>query len=156
MDATSPGLITLREVTRDNFHAVRRLRVRDDQHDLVSPNTYSIAEAYVEPTFMPFGLYAGDELVGFAMYGCEDDTGRWWIIRIMIDARFQGRGYGRSAMLALIRLMVERENCREIFISYMPGNHVAERLYGSLGFRKTGQIDDDELVAVLDLSGSAI
>jgi diamine N-acetyltransferase len=153
--------VELREITRENLWDVCRLRVADEQRDFVADNVESIAEAYVEPSFRPFAIYAAgvsgaeDGLVGFTMYGHEDGLGRWWVIRLMVAQQYQGRGYGRAAMQQLIRLMRARESCEAIVISVVPVNLVAERLYQSLGFRKTGEIDEGEIVLQLDLSRDA-
>ena len=144
--------ISLRPITRDNIAAVCRLRVAEDQEEFVARNVSSIAEAYVEPTFRPLAVYAGDELVGFTMYGQDESNGRWWVIRLMIDRPRQGRGYGRQAMEALIPLMIEREGMGEIFTSYVPGNEAAAHLYRSLGFVDTGEMDEGEHLMRLDVA----
>lgn len=145
--------ITLRPVTSREFPAMVRLKVTPAQEEFVAPNLYSIAEAYVEATWTPLAIYAGEEPVGFAMYGHDPETDRWWIIRFMIDVGQQGRGYGRAALRALIARMAERHGCRQIFLGYVPGNAVAERLYAQAGFLPTGEIEDGEIVARLDLAG---
>jgi diamine N-acetyltransferase len=71
----------------------------------------------------------------------------------MIDKRYQGRGYGREAMklaLDFIRTWPcgKAEFC---WISYEPENEIARKLYASLGFEETGEMDGDEIVAVLKL-----
>jgi diamine N-acetyltransferase len=163
----TPATVELREITRENVWHVCRLRVADDQRAFVADNLESIAEAYVEPSFRPFAIYAtevpqlqepagaGDGLVGFTMYGREDEPGRWWVIRLMVAEQYQGRGYGRAAMQQLIGLMRERESCEAIVTSVVPGNLAAARLYESLGFRGTGEIDEGEIVLQLDLSRDA-
>jgi diamine N-acetyltransferase len=112
------------------------------------------AEAAIESTWTPLAIYAGDELVGFALFGRDDETGSWWIMRYMIDARHQGRGYGTAALPLLIDLMVERQGCGEIFLGYEPTNDVAERLYARMGFVPTGEIVGSEIVARLGLVNS--
>jgi diamine N-acetyltransferase len=103
--------VTLRPITRDNLWAVLDLKLHPGQEEFVADNAVSIANAYVEPTFAPLGVYAGDLLVGFAMYGQHPDTGAWWVIRLMIDRAQQGKGYGRAATEAVIELMAERAGC---------------------------------------------
>src|SRR5215208_8485144 len=143
--------ITFRPVTRANFSAVVELTVMPEQEDFVSSNLYSIAEAYLEPTWTPLAIYAGYDLVGFAMFGCDDASGNWWIMRIMIDAQHQGKGYGTAALPLLIDLMVERHGCGEIFLGYAPDNDVAGRLYARMGFAPTGEMVESEIVARLRL-----
>jgi diamine N-acetyltransferase len=141
--------ISFRPVTRNNFSAVIALTVRPEQADFVSPNLYSLAEAAIEPTWTPLAIYAGNDLIGFALFGRDDDTGRWWIMRYMIDVQHQGRGYGTAALPGLIDLMVERHGCGEIFLGYEPTNDVAERLYARMGFVPTGEMVGGEIVARL-------
>lgn len=142
-------MITLQLLNHDNARAVGRLRVAPDQERFVASNADSIADAYVERSFVPLAVYAGDDLVGFAMYGQDPETNRWWIIRMMIDERFQRRGFGRAAMVDLIKLMREQHGTTSIRLGVDPANHGAIRLYESLGFRDTGEVHYDEMVMCL-------
>ncbi len=146
--------ITFRPVTRANFSAVVELTVAPEQAEFVAPNVYSLAEAYLEPSWTPLAIYAGEDLVGFAQFGRDDETGRWWLMRYMIDAQHQGKGYGTAALPVLIDLMIERHGCGEIFLGYEPSNDVAERLYARLGFVPTGEMVGSEIVARLELVNS--
>jgi diamine N-acetyltransferase len=144
---------TLRPLTRDNLWAVVELKRLPGQEAFVADNIDSIANASVEPTWVPLAVYAGEALVGFVMYGqYPPDTGAWWVIRLMIDRAQQGNGYGRAAMEAVIAMMIERVGCAEIVTSFNPANEVAARLYTSLGFRPTGEIEDDEPLVLLRLA----
>ena len=144
--------VMLRPITRNNLWAVVDLKLHPGQEGFVADNVDSIANAYVEPTFVPLAVYAGDELVGFAMYGQHPRTGAWWLIRLMIDREHQGKGYGRAASEAVIAMMAERVGCEEIVTSFVPSNAVAAGLYASLGFRPTGEIEDGEPLVRLRLA----
>jgi diamine N-acetyltransferase len=99
-------------------------------------------------------VYVEETPVGFLMHGL-DDTGERWIIRLMVDAEHQGRGYGRAAMALILAQFRADPQCRSVAISYEPDNKVAAALYQSLGFEETGEIDDGELVARLRLDTPA-
>jgi len=144
-------LLNLRPLDSDNARAVVGLQVAPGQAGFVAANANSIADAYVHRELRPLAVYAGDELVGFAMYGQDVDDGRWWIVRMMIDERFQGRGYGRGAMMALIALMGDEHRCESIKLGVDPANVGAIRLYESLGFTDTGEVHYDEMVMCLDV-----
>jgi diamine N-acetyltransferase len=100
---------------------------------------------------VPMVVYAGDTLVGFTMYGRDDDDGNLWVYRLMIAEGHQRKGYGQAAMLEVIDRLRSEPDCRFIKISWDEGNIAAETLYESLGFRKTGEIIEGEIVARLDL-----
>ncbi|HEX2621796.1 MAG TPA: GNAT family N-acetyltransferase, partial [Phototrophicaceae bacterium] len=65
---------------------------------------------------------------------------------------FQHQGYGRIAMTTIIEQMSQTYGCKEIFISFVPDNTVARKLYESFGFQDTGTMFEDELVFKLTLA----
>lgn len=143
-------VVTLRDVTKDNWEDVIRLELPDEQRSFVASNVYSLAESKFYPGEIPCAIYAGDELVGFAMYCLDEDDGNYWIWRLMVDKRFQGKGYGRAAMNVIIERLRSDPAVPFVLISWDPPNTVAEKLYLSLGFEKTGDIIEGEVVARLD------
>jgi diamine N-acetyltransferase len=138
--------ITLRPITRDNVRESVGLRTSEEQKNFVAENSMSIAQAYTDPILIPRAVYADDIMVGFVMYGRDAETTVDWIIRVMIDARYQSQGYGRAAMRELIAQLSQQPDCKEIRLSFVPDNVVAERLYASLGFERTGEVEDDEII----------
>ena len=135
--------ITLREVDAKNFHQCIKLKVADDQKTYVADNAVSIAESKIFPYLVPLAVYAEVELIGFAMYGRDTETGTFWLVRLMIDAHHQGKGYGKAATRAVIEKLNEEFDCREVYLSFVPANVGAEKMYSSLGFRRTGETDED-------------
>ena len=139
-------MVHLERLTRDNWRQVITLDIADDQRRfLETPSVlYGVAEVQFHPTCTPYAVYDGDTVVGFAVYGyTPEDPARWWIPLILIDHRYQGKGYGRAAMQAIIgSIRQQAPDCREIALSYKPDNVAAERLYLSLGFEKTNEVDE--------------
>lgn len=159
-------MIQLRKLHGKNLLEIVALEVADSQKSFVATNTQSILEAYCAITngsvALPFGIYDGDTPVGFTMigFGCDDwedapaiAQGNYSIWRLMIDKRYQGRGYGKAAMEAILKYIRsfpcgEAEYC---MLSYEPENTVARELYHSFGFTENGEMDADEIVAVVKL-----
>ena len=67
--------------------------------------------------------------------------GRLWLDRLMIDAAFQGRGYGKAALAGLLKLLTGRYPNKDIYLSVFKGNDVAAGLYKEFGFRFNGEKD---------------
>lgn len=139
--------IRFRPVTRENWSAVGKLHVRPDQEGYVAPNFLSLAEAHYYPDLVPQAIYDSNQLVGFLLYGYDDEEDSYWVVRLMIDHAFQSRGYGRAAMLHLLAMLRAIPGCRRIRISYEPHNQPARDLYLSLGFVETGEVISGETVA---------
>ena len=146
-------MITLREITPDNWREIIALKVREDQRHFVESNVGSLAEAKVFPEHVPLAVYADEKPVGFVMYTYVDERKEHWIFRLMLADGEQNKGYGREAMRLTVQQMRERYGCQKIFISFEPENAVAEHLYASLGFRPTGEVLGGEVVYRLDLGG---
>ncbi len=160
-------MIHLSKVTHRNLWELLELCVSDEQKSFVAPNTVSIAEAYltlsVGGKVFPFGIYEEDTPVGFLMigYGVDETfenppcvaAGNYSLWRLMIDARYQGRGFGRQA-LRLALDFIRTFPCgpaQYCYLSYEPENERAKALYHSFGFYETGEMDGDEQIAVLKL-----
>ena len=160
-------MIHLEKINSKNVWDILRLHVSKEQEDFVAPNGLSIIEAYVAITgnghTFPFGIYEEELPVGFVMigYGVDDSYenpppvayGNYSIWRLMIDEKYQHRGYGREALrlaLDFIRSYPcgRAEYC---YLSYEPENKTAKELYAEYGFTENGEMDEEEIVAVLKL-----
>src|SRR5438270_13788412 len=126
--------VALRALTKENYRQCLLLRVEEEQQEFVASNLQSIADAKVYAELIPLTIYHEDAMVGFLMYNSVPHDGVYWILRLMIDRQHQGKGYARDAMVQLIGQLKQYSDCAAIKISYEPANHVAERLYESLGF----------------------
>jgi len=145
--------IELREITRDNWRDCVRLKVAPGQEQFVASNAVSLAQSKYEPESVPLAAYDGDTMVAFVMYHPEDYgvSKLWYIERLMVGQQFQGKGYGRAAMEALIAHLRAVPGYSAILISFVPGNEAAQSLYAGLGFVDTGEIEDGERVYRLAL-----
>jgi diamine N-acetyltransferase len=143
--------VILRSITVENWKECIELQVCDDQKDFIPSNLHSIAEAQFYPRAVSLAIYNGeDQMVGFAMYGVDEVSGKWKVFRMMIDRAHQGNGYGRAAMEAVIERLAGRPDCDEILIAYKLTNEAARELYADLGFVEQG-VSDGLVRARLDL-----
>jgi diamine N-acetyltransferase len=147
--------VSLREITPENFKECVNLKVAAAQSRFVASNVMSVAQSKIYPTLAPMAVYAGDEMVGFVLFGLDPDDGRFYLVRLMIDERFQGKGYGRKAVHAVIEKMRETAECREFYLSFVPDNTGAEALYQSIGFERTGEISEGEIVMRYKMENNA-
>jgi diamine N-acetyltransferase len=147
--------VALREVTRENLHEVLALEVAPEQRSYVATNAKSIAEAHFEPRAWFRAVYAGDEAVGFVMAAPDYPAeGSFYIWRFMIDARFQGRGYGARALQLLLDEARSR-GAAEVTLSVQPGEHSAHGFYEAVGFERTGEVTYGQDVMRLRLADPA-
>ena len=142
-------------MTPDNWRACAAVTPETGQLTFVAPVSHYLALCHYGGTWQPLALYAEEQVVGFAMWGVDDEDGSHWIGGLVVDRAQQGRGLGRSAVAELVRFLATRPGCRQIALSYQADNHRARGLYAAAGFRETGEVSDDgELVARLDVARS--
>lgn len=160
-------MLSLQHIDGRNVWDILKLKVSKEQQGYVAGNDVSLIEAYISKTengqIFPFGIYKDDVPVGFLMIGFGTDSSwddapaiaqnNYDLRRLMIDIKYQGRGYGKEALnlaLEFIRTFPcgRAEYC---WLSYEPENKVARDLYRSFGFVETGEKDGEELIAVLKL-----
>jgi diamine N-acetyltransferase len=138
--------ISLRKVTLENLDDLVELQLLDHQKAYLASNAYSIAEAGLNPALRAHAVYGDERVIGFALYCTADadapDAGTYWIWRLMVDARLQGRGYGRQALELVLGEICSDATTRSIHICYKPDNAAAQRFYASLGFEELG-IEDE-------------
>ncbi|MBO0913174.1 GNAT family N-acetyltransferase [Streptomyces sp. NBC_01260] len=158
-----PSPLRLVPVTSDNVEDACALKVRPDQDGLVKPVAWSLAQAYATPaTAWPRLIVDGEQLVGFVMAFLDvqfhpeqpDDRLRSGLWRLNIAAEQQARGYGRFAVEAVNDELRRRGQTRTT-VSYVPGAHGPEEFYRKLGFRTTGELSGDQVVAELELGPAA-
>ena len=160
-------MLRLEKVNGKNVWELLKLTVSESQKNYVATNEISIIEAYTAISgngyAFPFGIYNGDTPVGFLMIGFDVDDdwvdapdiakGNYNLWRLMIHKDYQNRGFGRKAVrLALDYIKTFPCGVAEYcWLSYEPENKAARQLYRSFGFEETGDMDGEEVIAVLKL-----
>ena len=151
-------LVSLREITASTVRAITDLTVAPAQRGFVASNAVSLAEALFNAEAWYRAIYLADEPVGFVML--YDETLRapppeipqiaLW--RLMIDARYQGRGIGKAALEQVVAHVRAKRAVTLLTVSYVPGAGCPEPFYLRCGFRHTGQVDGGEIVLELPLA----
>jgi len=131
-------MLHLETITKDNWLKAISLRVREDQTKFVASNAVSLAQLNFLENFQAKGIYHGEEMIGFTLYGIDEDDNEYWIYRMMIDQKHQGKGFGKKAIqLVIDDIMHIKENHHQtITLSYEPTNEHAKRVYEKMGFQE--------------------
>lgn len=110
---------------------------------------FSLLQAAYEPGWECRLIEAEGEPVGFAFWRLDEDFRGPYLCRYMIDARHQGKGWGRGALYLVISAMRKQYGRRDIFLTLEEDNIRAKKLYTDLGFRPTGDTVEGEAVYIL-------
>jgi diamine N-acetyltransferase len=148
----SPGSnVTLREINSDTVRAICNLSVREEQRKFVAPNAVSIAQAYFSEHAWFRAIYADEIPVGFLMLEDQPEKPEYYLWRFMIDARYQGMGFGRQALEIVIDYVRTRPNATEFLTSVHQAEGGPQEFYEKAGFELTGDKEEDEALLRLRL-----
>lgn len=143
--------VTLKCITEDNFLDAFHLKLRKDQKEFVSHPIRSLAQAYVyRNQCQPFGIYQDEEMVGYVMVIYDYDVPEYDIWHMMIDETRQGKGYGKEALKRVLEYIETKPfgESNRVVLTCNQQNIPGLRLYRSLGFQETGNVDEDEIEMV--------
>ena len=81
------------------------------------------------------------------------DLEEYNIWHMMIDTIHQGKGYGKAAMQKCLAYIAKKPfgDSNRVVLTCHKENETALALYQKLGFRETGNIDEDEIELALEL-----
>lgn len=147
-------MITLREVTDDNFGQVIKLSdtLTDYQKKCVAPNVVSLAQAYVNyDRAWPRAIYFNEEVVGFVMLALYDedipkeDLPAYYLWRFMMAKDHQQKGYGKE-VLDLIVKKCKEDHIKTLYTSCEMTGDQPYQFYIKYGFTDTGLNDGEQIL----------
>ncbi|KOS26705.1 spermidine acetyltransferase [Bacillus anthracis] len=131
--------IYLKAIDKNNWEEAIKLSVKEEQQTFIASNLYSIAEVQFLDNFYAKGIYLEEKMVGFTMFGIDPEDNNYWIYRLMIDQKYQGKGIRKQAIYLVIdeRRRNNNANFSRIMIGYAPENRTAKFAYKKAGFIET-------------------
>ncbi|MCU1584918.1 MAG: diamine N-acetyltransferase [Microbacteriaceae bacterium] len=147
--------LRLEELSAKTIVAANSLTLRPGQEQFVTPPSYAIADAYIDPeTSWPRVVLDGDEVVGFIRGNFDPDSSqeefRSCIWRVTVAADAQGAGVGRFAVWALANEARSRGFDRLTAI-WEEGEEGPEQFFLHTGFTVVGETQYGEKIGVLNL-----
>ncbi|MCL2772978.1 MAG: GNAT family N-acetyltransferase [Oscillospiraceae bacterium] len=157
-------MIHLGKITWENYSICAvGLKLNEKQQTFLGNNELSLVQAYVssandEYPWMPFAIYSDDTVIGFTMIFYKPENNElskescYVICRFMIADEYQGKGYGREALMKIIEKIKSFPSgeAPAVYLSFKHENIVAKNLFLSIGFAETGE-DDEEGCALAKL-----
>jgi diamine N-acetyltransferase len=154
-------------VSEDDVSAVMALRRGPGQDRylgmMISHFEDAIADAKACPRM--WSVHDREQVVGFVMISdgipaetlADDDdiVGPYYLWRLLIDARHQGKGYGRATIDAVVDYLRGRPGADVLLTSCKAGDGSPQPFYLHYGFEKTGEVKWGEDILRLDLAGRA-
>ena len=127
-------MVALVEITDANRDGVLALGVASDQERFVGSVPDALSDAAEYPHANPWyrAVYVEDVPIGFVMLSWNTTPqppvilGPWFLWKIIIDERYQRRGYGAGVMRQVTQL-VRAEGGTELLTSYVPDGGARRR-----------------------------
>jgi len=149
-------VVSLRPLSESNRQAVEALRVSPSQEQYVSSVADSLIEAAEHPDARAvyWAVYSEDTPVGFVMIADEvasPDYIPHYLWKLLIDERYQRRGFGTAALDLVVEYFRGRPGVEVLNTSAGQGDGSPISFYERYGFERTGEIRFAEVMLRLKL-----
>ena len=138
-------MIHLSEVTEDNWLDVADLSVKDSQRAFLAPAIGILARGYVyrHCHARVIVIERDSTVVGVALVReFTDEPLGYDLQQFMIDRRYQGRGYGSTALGLILDELRREARHNHVEVCVKQEDAVAIHLYEKHGFVDSGYIDE--------------
>ncbi len=129
-----------RPIDRSNYWDCMSLTVAESQKWFVADNKQSLVEAAYEEGLYVLGIYQEETMVGFLLYDYDESIPGWSLSRFMIGKEFQGKGYGKQAVMEFLDKFQKEYQTDKLYISVSLENKAARKMFGDLGFREVKEV----------------
>ena len=141
-------MIELKPVTIDNFWDVIEIKINKEQEQYIPDNIFLIAMSKIISQCIPLAIYSNNIVVGFLMYGLDENKENYWIHIMMIGDNHQGKGYAKESFQKILSEIKKDKSVHKILLAVNKGNINAVKIYEKLGFRFNGERFDEKEWAV--------
>jgi diamine N-acetyltransferase len=151
--------VVFREVDEQTLGAVLAITLAPEQEPYVGSVSEALEEARELPEGKPWyrAVFDGELAIGFVMLSWNvppnppEIIGPWYLWKLIVDCRYQGRGYGR-AIIEKVFEIVRAEGGETLLTSYALGPDNPGPFYQHVGFSPTGDVNiDGEIIVALKL-----
>jgi diamine N-acetyltransferase len=152
-------------VSEDDVESVMGLRRGPGQERYLGVMISHFEDAIADAKACPrtWAVKDGQRLVGFVMIGDgipqevldgdDELVGPYFLWRLLVDHRVQGRGYGAATIDAVVRYLQTRRDADVLLTSCKAGEGSPQPFYLHYGFELTGEQKWGEDLLRLDLAG---
>lgn len=130
-----------KQINQSNYWDCISLTVKKSQEGFVADNKQSLVEAAYEQGLYPLGIYHNDSIIGFILYDYDETLPGWSMSRFMIGEQYQGKGYGKKAVIEFLDYFKARHAAEKIFISVSLENTAARNMFLDLDFKEIKEIE---------------
>jgi len=139
-------MISLIDITEDNYRMVCGLEVTGEQAAYVASPTSILARAYAKRNrnARALAIVNDETIVGVIMFmELFEEPACYTIEQFLIDRRYQNMGFGSQALKLALGILAKERKYETVEICVKMEDTHAVRVYEKAGFIDTGYIDPD-------------
>ena len=138
-------MIKLFDLNEENWEAVRRLYVGEEQKGFLDSALGIIARGYIyrDSRARVIGIAEGETAVGVALVkDLDEEPACYDLQQFMIGLPYQNRGLGTEALKAILAALGKERKYGCVEVCVNKNDAAALRVYEKAGFEDTGYIDE--------------
>ena len=127
------------EAVESEIDTIKKIESHKDNRNFIWIGTYEEHKAEIDDKNHLLLVFKRKEdltIIGYALIRLDYKSEIFELRRIAISEK--GRGYGKEAMLAILRYAFEERNTNRFWLDVYPDNTIGIQLYESLGMHRDG------------------
>ncbi len=127
------------EAVESEIDTIIGMETHKDNRDFIWIGTYEEHKAEIEDEnhlLLVFKRREDMAIIGYALIHLNHKSEIFELRRIVVSDK--GKGYGKEAMLAIIKYAFEETNTNRFWLDVYPDNTIGIQLYESLGLHRDG------------------
>lgn len=151
-------MIYLQPISEYDFNDViaMELSAEREKSEFMDSNAKVLARCWFyreEENIFAYGVHnENEELVGFSILNQDEETGNYCIWHMMIDEKYQGKGYGRQLIETVIEIVNNDENAYNLSVYCMESDITMKNLLEGMGFENEDfNVANGELIMNLEI-----
>lgn len=137
---TFPENTKMVKLTKKIFWDALNLKLKPGQEEFVLPAKESVAMSLMYKTKTGFVQMEGNVAVGFLVLGVDKKKEDYQVDIILIDKKYQGRGYGKQMVSFAVDYLKEA-GAKKLGIGVARENIAAKKIYSNAGFKPKSVYD---------------
>ena len=133
--------MNFKKIDKSNYWDCIQLELDKNQENFVADNKQSLVEAAYEEGLYTLAVYDHQTMIGFILYDYDESYPGWSMSRFMIGKQYQGKGYGKQAVLEFLNYFKEHHQADKLYISVSLDNLIARKMYLDIGFKEIKEIE---------------
>jgi len=138
-------MVLLEEINNANCKEVKKIQLLENQEKYLPKEFICLSDANENhDQYESYLVYKDAQPIGFVLLQVDKKNEHFNILFVAIDKYYEGESYLREALTVSVNYLIS-QGASEVGAYYPQGNEELEKIYRSIGFKKTSLVKEGKV-----------